>query len=65
MSENRLNTICREIVTTVLFSLLLPTLLADESKTGRIPLSQVTYPLTQLCLGELTNVEARKLHGGK
>lgn len=31
----------------------LPTLLADESKTGRIPLSQVTYPLTQLCPGEL------------
>lgn len=28
-------------------------LLADESKTGRIPLSQVTYPLTQLCPGEL------------
>lgn len=65
MSENRINTICREIVTTVLFSLLLPTLLADESKTGQILLFQVTYPLTQLCLGELTNLEARKLHGGK
>lgn len=26
---------------------------ADESKTGRIPLSQVTYHLTQLCPGEL------------